>query len=82
MKKAFPEALVTGHEPLIPGMPNAPGDRHVAAAAMKAGAQVIVTSNLRHMPTRTYRHRARERALDRGGFPQVSAGFASRDPAY
>jgi predicted nucleic acid-binding protein len=35
MKAAFPEARVTGYE-----------DAHVAAAAVKAGAQVIVTSNL------------------------------------
>jgi hypothetical protein len=27
-----------------------PGDRHVLAAAIKAGAQVIVTSNLKHFP--------------------------------
>jgi predicted nucleic acid-binding protein len=47
MERAFPEAEVTGYEPLISGMPNDPKDRHVAAAALKAGAQVIVTSNLR-----------------------------------
>ncbi len=47
MKRAFPEALITGHETLIPSMKNQEDDRHVAAAAVKAGAQVIVTSNLR-----------------------------------
>jgi len=47
MERAFPEAEVMGYEPLISGMPNDPKDRHVAAAALKAGAQVIVTSNLR-----------------------------------
>lgn len=47
MERAFPEAEVTGYEPLISGMPNDPKDRHVAAAALKAGAQVIVTSNRR-----------------------------------
>lgn len=47
MEKAFPEAEVTGYEPLIAGMQNDPKDRHVVAAAVKAGAQVIVTLNLR-----------------------------------
>lgn len=47
MAKAFPEAMVRGHEPLIPSMPNDPKDRHVAAAAVKDGAEVIVTKNLR-----------------------------------
>src|SRR5689334_22105621 len=47
MTTHFPEAMVTGHESLIAGMPNDPKDRHVVAAAVKAGAQVIVTSNLR-----------------------------------
>lgn len=46
MTSAFPEALVSGHEPLIAGMRNDERDRHVAAAAVKAGAQVIVTANL------------------------------------
>jgi predicted nucleic acid-binding protein len=47
MTKVFPEAEVTGHEDLIASMRNQEKDRHVAAAAMKAGAQVIVTSNLK-----------------------------------
>lgn len=47
MKKAFPEALVKGHEVFIPAMKNEKKDRHVAAAAVKAGATLIVTSNLR-----------------------------------
>jgi predicted nucleic acid-binding protein len=46
MKEAFPEACVTGYEELVAAMRNDEKDRHVAAAAVKAGAQVIVTSNL------------------------------------
>jgi len=51
MAQAFPEAEVTGYESLVAGMQNDPKDRHVAAAALKAGAQVIVTSNLRDFQT-------------------------------
>ena len=47
MRRAFPEATVRGYEPLVDVMPNDPKDRHVAAAAVRAGAQVIVTINLR-----------------------------------
>jgi len=51
--RVFPEAEVTGYEYLVSAMKNEEKDRHVAAAALKAGAQVIVTSNLRdfaHLP--------------------------------
>lgn len=51
MEQPFPEAEVTGYESLVAAMPNDPKDRHVAAAALKAGAQVIVTSNLRDFQT-------------------------------
>ncbi|MGE0713444.1 MAG: PIN domain-containing protein [Planctomycetota bacterium] len=47
MRRAFPEATVRGHEPLVAAMPNQEKDRHVAAAAVKAGAPLIVTLNLR-----------------------------------
>lgn len=55
MKNAFPEAMVSGHEWLIPVMRNHEKDRHVLAAAIHAKAQTIVTSNLRdfreeHLP--------------------------------
>lgn len=44
----MPDCLVTGYEPLVDGLklPDA-NDRHVLAAAIKAGAQVIVTRNLK-----------------------------------
>jgi hypothetical protein len=47
MERAFPEAAVTGYELLVDAMYNAEEDRHVVAAAVKAGAQVIVTGNLK-----------------------------------
>lgn len=48
----FPDALVTGYEALIPSMTNHPGDRHVLAAAIRAGADAIVTWNRKHfLPT-------------------------------
>ena len=43
----FPEAMVKGYEPLIAGLQNDTKDRHVVAAAVKAGAQVITTVNIR-----------------------------------
>lgn len=50
MNGAFPDAEVTGYLDLAPSMGNEPKDRHVLAAAVKAGAQTIVTTNLRHYP--------------------------------
>lgn len=47
MTSFFPESLVVGHEGLIAAMSNHPEDRHVAAVAVKVGAQVIVTRNLK-----------------------------------
>jgi predicted nucleic acid-binding protein len=47
MEREFPEAAVTDYASLVPAMRNDEKDRHVAAAAIKAGAQVIVTSNLK-----------------------------------
>ncbi len=48
MSGAFPEAAVTDYEDLIDAMRNDPKDRHVVAAAVKVGAQVIVTENSEH----------------------------------
>lgn len=48
IKEAFPDAMVEVPAGLAEVMTNDPGDRHVLAAAVKAKADVIVTSNLKH----------------------------------
>ena len=52
MNRAIPDVLVTGFEGLIAGL-DLPDldDRHVLAAAIRSGAQVIVTANLDDFPT-------------------------------
>lgn len=51
MTKAFPEAMVTGYEHLEATVDCDPKDRHVFAAAVAAGADALVTVNLRDFPT-------------------------------
>lgn len=49
LKTYFPDAWVeSGYKELIPSMKNDEKDRHVVAAAVKAGCEVIVTYNLKH----------------------------------
>lgn len=52
MNRAVPDCLVKDYEPLVKGL-DLPDedDRHVLAAAIKCGASVIVTYNLRDFPT-------------------------------
>jgi predicted nucleic acid-binding protein len=46
MLGAVPDSIVSGHEPLIEGLHlRDPDDRHVLAAAIKSGAQLIVTKD-------------------------------------
>ena len=55
MNGAFPDALVTGFEALIDEMTNDRKDRHVLAAAVRGGAEVLVTENLRDFPEEAVR---------------------------
>jgi hypothetical protein len=57
MDAEFPGALVAGYESLINefDLPD-PNDRHIAAAAEKAGANVIVTENIDDFPSDRLRH--------------------------
>jgi predicted nucleic acid-binding protein len=50
MASAFPNATVAGFEHLMPAMSTDPKDRHVAAAAVRGGAALIVTANTRDFP--------------------------------
>jgi predicted nucleic acid-binding protein len=49
MTLAFPNATVHGHVDSAPTLPD-PNDRHVVAATLAAGAELIVSSNVRHFP--------------------------------
>jgi len=51
VNRAVPDCLVTGYDHLTDrlSLPD-PNDRHVLAAAIRCGAQVIVTTNLKDFP--------------------------------
>lgn len=53
MNSAVADCLVTGYEPLVESLelPD-PDDRHVLAAAITSGAQVIVTTNTKDFPAK------------------------------
>ena len=73
MREHFAEALVTGYEPLIETLelPDT-DDRHVLAAAIRCGAQYIVTDNLANFPAEALA-RFDIKAIDADGF--LSATF-------
>lgn len=50
MQAAFPDAEVTGYEHLVAGMTNDPKDRHVLAAAVRGGVEILVTFNISDFP--------------------------------
>ena len=50
LKTHFGDAWVEEYEALVPAMKNHPKDRHVLAAAVRTGAQTIVTFNLKDFP--------------------------------
>jgi len=54
MREAIPDCIVSGYENPIDGLalPD-PDDRHVLAAAVRSGAQTIVTFNLKDFPAAT-----------------------------
>lgn len=56
MRAAFPNAVVDGYHHLVAAMTNDPKDRHVAAAAVRGHAALIVTANLRDFPPNTLEH--------------------------
>ncbi|WP_233573870.1 PIN domain-containing protein [Amycolatopsis panacis] len=50
MRAAFPDAMVTGYEPLTRAMTNNEKDRHVLAAAVRGHAQTIVSDDVVGFP--------------------------------
>jgi len=53
MQAAFPDAMVAAWPRSdVDDLPNDPGDRHVLATAIEAGARSIVTHNVRHFQRR------------------------------
>ena len=50
MQRYFADAMVTGYDDMVPAMTNDPRDRHVLAAAVRGGAEVLVTFNTKDFP--------------------------------
>ena len=75
MRRHFEDAEVTGYEGLVPAMTNDLKDRHVLAAAITGGADVIVTYNLRDFPPRS-------RVKVVVGDPEALDGSTPETPGY
>ncbi|MGO1543406.1 MAG: PIN domain-containing protein [Gulosibacter sp.] len=50
LERYFQDAMVSGYDDLVPTMTNSQKDRHVLAAAVRGGAEVLVTFNLTDFP--------------------------------
>jgi len=50
MERHFADACVEGYSDLIPTMTNDEKGRHILAAAVRGGAEVLVTFNVKHFP--------------------------------
>lgn len=53
MERYFADAMVTGYEDLVQTMTNDEKDRHVLAAAVRSGAEVLVTFNTKDFPAKS-----------------------------
>lgn len=53
MQSAFEDACVAGYADLVASMTNDEKDRHVLAAAVRAGAHAILTENVKHFPAKS-----------------------------
>jgi hypothetical protein len=53
MQCAFEDACVAGYADMVASMTNDKKDRHVLAAAVRAGAHAILTENVKHFPAKS-----------------------------
>ncbi len=56
IRRAFPEAIIGGYEPLMENLTNDPKDRHALAAAIRGECPLILTFNLRQFPETSLAH--------------------------
>jgi len=50
VRRSFPDGLTNDYAHILPRLTNDEKDRHVLAAAIRAGSSLIITFNLRHFP--------------------------------
>jgi hypothetical protein len=50
VRRFFPDAITDDYDHILPKLTNHPKDRHVLAAAIRAGSSLIVTFNLKDFP--------------------------------